>query len=722
MRLSKSLSREQIEAIAFAAIVTIAPILLCGFMFGFDIPLASAKFWGNPKNDMIAMTAAYEAYVRQPWTFPITMVSGLLPEPFSIVFSDSIPWLAILLKASGLGPYFNPLGLFLLISYPLQAWGMIALLRALGVKSRAALLLGAGLALLTPAWIARQFGHIALSGHWIVLWALALSVSSARFGLTGKRVAAFAGLAALATGVHAYHLVPIAACFGATLLSELAQQRGDAGKRVPLAAVAVLTAVAASAFILSYAEGVGGTGGADALGLYSMNLLGPVWPQASNLFGQHWNGSWYEGVLAPNGQYFEGYQYLGMGVLLMLLVTLGLLVRDLAAGRRPEIGFWTRWTPLILAMLVLNAWAVGWIVYAGPAHLFDVPKPSGKIAETLSVFRAHGRFFWAPAYLLMAIGINWVSRLRRPLGLGVLAALVAVQAYDTSPLRQGVRATFAEPDKVAVPAGMLTSPAVRNRPWVFRPTYFCSLNYGDIRVISQMALVAVRTGGALNTFATARATDTTPCDVVDPEMTRDAAPGDPRMTIVLSDGRLEGGLLQPVAKRTDCHRFARGVICGRDLDGVEGLTPVAAGELGRAREPIQTIRLDQPPRSPALVSGWSTLDPGGKGIWTVGHKAVFQLDAPAKIGPGGFVIDVTAIGFSDEPIRPQHVTLYTEGRPLGSHEVESSIFDKYRFTVPADVAKPGQTMVFTFDLPDARSARPDSRVLGIGVQEIKVLQ
>jgi len=101
MRSPKSLSRQRI---LLAAVVTIVPILLCGFMFGFDIPLASAPFWRMPKNDMMAMTAAYEAYVRQPWSFPITMVSGLLPKPFSIVFSDSIPWLSILLKASGLGP------------------------------------------------------------------------------------------------------------------------------------------------------------------------------------------------------------------------------------------------------------------------------------------------------------------------------------------------------------------------------------------------------------------------------------------------------------------------------------------------------------------------------------------------------------------------------------------------------------------------------------------
>ncbi len=719
MRFLKNLTREQI---AFAAVVTIVPVLLCGFMFGFDIPLASAKFWSNPKNDMIAMTAAYEAWVRQPWTFPLTMVSGLLPKPVSIVFTDSIPWLAIVLKASGLGRFFNPLGVFLMLSYPLQAWGMVALLRSLGVRNRVALVIGAFLALLYPTWICRQFGHIALAGHWLILFSLALSVSSARFGLSARRIGGFAAMAALATGIHAYHLVPIAACFGAALLAELVQRRLDAWKRVPIAAIAVLTAVAIPALLLGYGEGSGSTGGAGAIGFYSMNTLGPVWPQASNVFGQYWTGGWYRGTLDPNGgQYFEGFQFMGVGSLLLVLVMLGLLARDLADGRRPEIGFWTRWTPLILAMLVLTLWAIGWNVYVGPKLVASLPKPSGKVAEIIGGYRAHGRFFWAAGYLILAVAINWVSRLPKRWGLALLGLALAVQAFDSSPLRQGVRHVFAAPDDLDMPVAFARSPAIRGRPWVFRPTYFCSPNPLDERVISQMALIIERTGGTSNTFATARSNDAA-CETVDPELTMDAAPGDRRLTVVLANDKMEGGDLQPVAQRHDCYRFKRGVVCGRDLSGIQGLAPVLPGELAAQRAPIQAIHLDQPPKPQALLSGWADLDPGGKGIWTLGHKALFVLDAPKTIGPNGFYLDIAAIGFSDEPVRPQRVTLYAEGRRLDTQNVDTGNFYTYRFKVPADVVKPGQPIRFMFDLPDARHSHGDPRELGIGVQEIRVVQ
>ncbi len=715
MRPLKSVSREQV---LFAAVMTTVPILLCGFLFGFDIPLASARFWSVAKNDMISMTAAYEAFVRQPWTFPLGMVSGLLPKPVSIVFTDSIPWLSILLKALGLGGVFNPLGLFLALSYPLQAWGMATLLRALGVEGRVPLLLGAVLALTYPSWLARQFGHIALSGHWLILFALALSVASARFGLSWRRIGGFAALAALATGVHAYHLVPIGACFGAALLSELMQARPLAWRRVPLAALAVLAAVGVSAVVLGYGEGRGPTGGAAALGFYAMNLLGPVLPQASALLGQRWDGAWFSGVVDPTGgQAFEGYQYMGAGALLLLAVAaLGLAARRVRGERAPA-GALARWAPLALAMLALTVWAVGWEIYYGTHLVASLPRPGGALAELVGGFRAYGRFFWAPGYLLLALSVAAAARLPFKLGVSLLAAATLLQIADTSGLRQGVRSVFAGPDRLDIPARAFETPALRGRPWVFAPTYFCSPSHKDLRVMNQWILAAVRTGGTTNTFSTARTNDA-PCEQLPADIGRDAAPGDRRITVTMANGQLLGGFLQPLAARSDCYRTLRGVICGRDLEGL-GLQRVIRGELSDGGRVGRSLRLDRTPPPAGLRSGWAKLDPGGKGLWTLGHRAVFELRAPPSAATRDFFVDVVAIGFSDMPLRPQHVTLYAGDRRLNSVEVGPTDFGAYRFRVPGGAFQPDQLVTFAFDLPDARASL-DRRVLGIGVQEIMI--
>jgi hypothetical protein len=576
MRALKALDREQV---LFAVAATAVPILLCGFMFGFDIALNSAAFWALPKGDMAAMTAAWEAFARQPWHWPLTTVTGLHDKPVSIVFTDSLPWLAIALKATGLARWFNPMGLFLLLSYPLQVWSMIGLLRALGTRDRWVLLLGGLLSLVVPAWIERQFGHIALSGHWILILALILAVRSIREGLTWQRALGFAGLALFAVGIHAYHLVPIAACLGAAGLSEVTQRRPNGFWNAAIAGGLSGWAVWVGMKLLNYDDGLGATGGAAALGFYSMNLVGPLWPQASWLAGQGWTGEWFTGVVdATGGQAFEGFNYLGAGVLLLILAMVVGEAIGAIRQRGVTSGFWARWTPMVLAMLGLTLWAVGWSAYAFKTHLYDLPKPSGDLAETIGGFRAHGRFFWAVGYLLLALAVTWTAKLPRKVGLSVLVAALALQAVDTSNLRHAVRQVFAEPDWPAYPLVLTGSRVTAGRPWVFAPAYFCSPSQRDIRVIKQMNLAIVRNGGTTNTFATARNNDPA-CDQVRPEVAVDAAPGDRRIVVVMRNEQPRGGFLAPIAGRSDCYWFGRGVACGRDLGGLKGLRALKPGEV-----------------------------------------------------------------------------------------------------------------------------------------------
>ena len=565
--------------ILFALAATLIPVVLAGYMFGFDIVSAHAEFWTRPKGDMAVMSAAYEAFIRQPWHWPLTTVSGLGDKPISIVFTDSIPWLAIALKATGLWRLFHPIGLFLFLSYPLQVWSMIALLRALGVTDRWTLLLGGLLALMFPAWLARQFGHIALAGQWIELLGLALSVRAIREGLSWTRAAQFAGLFALICGVHAYHLPPVGAAFGAALLAELLQRRAGGWLRVLGAAAMAIAALAVSTWILDYRDGRGLTGGASALGVYSMNLVAPFWPQASKLAGQQWTGSWYTGVVDGNGaQAFEGYQYLGAGALLLIVAMAGFQLVGAVRNRGASGIFWARWTPMILAMVALTVWSVGWTAYAFKVHVYDLPKPSGQLAEVVGGFRAHGRFFWAVGYLLLALGVAWASRLPRRAAMAVLIGALAIQAIDTSLLRLGVRQIFGWTDPLAYPIALTASPKTAGRHWIFAPTYYCTPNYGDLVVMRQLFQAIVRNGGSANTYPTARSSDP-PCVVTRPETFVDAAPGDRRITVVMANGQQRGGFLNPIAQRQDCYRFAAGVVCGRDLDGIQGLTPVKPGDL-----------------------------------------------------------------------------------------------------------------------------------------------
>lgn len=176
-------------------------LLMFAHVMGLGVLSPDAAVWRNPPNDMSTMMAGYEAVVHEPWRFPPTVTSRLLaPEPISIVYTDSIPWLTLTLKLLGLGDAVNPLGLFYLIAYLLQAACMAWLASACGAKRPITLIAAAALGLLVPTWYVRQFGHVALSGHFIILFALALSATSARFGLSWKRILGFCLLAVLRRG------------------------------------------------------------------------------------------------------------------------------------------------------------------------------------------------------------------------------------------------------------------------------------------------------------------------------------------------------------------------------------------------------------------------------------------------------------------------------------------------------------------------------------------
>lgn len=698
-----------------------ASFALFEHVFGLGLASAAAEFWIMPKNDMTGMTAAYEAFLREPWDFPLAMVSRLLPEPVSIVFTDSIPWASIGLKASGVGSHFNQLGLFLLLSYPLQVLGMAALLRALGVRDVASLLIGCLLALVFPPWIARQFGHIALSGHWIILFALAAAVDAIRQGFGLRHAVWFCVLTAIACGVHPYHLVPIAACFGAALLAELVARGRKAVWHILGAALSVLATLALSAWTLGYTEGAGQSGGADALGFYSMNILGPFLPLGSAIFGHEWNGVWFSSELIGNdGQLFEGFQYLGTGIVAALIVMAGHLSLR-ARVHPPAPACLLRWGPLVVMMAILAGWAVGWTGYAGPWKVFDLPKPAGLVAEYLGHFRAHGRFFWAPGYLLTALVVVWATAfLPRKAMLSVLVVVLALQAYDTSPLRLGVREVFAAPERKAYPRALDTAESVAGRPWFFVPTYFCNPWPGDLLAVQQMVLMIVRRRGTTNTFPTARSKDG-PCDKRADWIGEMAAHDDPRIVVAMNNGRMTGGALETVASRQDCYRFSRGAICGNGLKNIEGLQKAERGELSDTfYDQILSVRMDDGKKPRALRSGWSK--PGKKGIWSDGSDASLMLDLPEfSTNAESILIDIRATAYSDSPSTPQRVVLEFNGRYVRELIVDHPFFRTYRVSVPVEGLRGDGRMSISFAFPDASTPRGDPRLLGIALQEIRVL-
>jgi hypothetical protein len=190
--------------------------------------------------------------------------------------------------------------------------------------------------------------------------------------------------------------------------------------------------------------GVGGyQGGAGGFGYYSMALDALINPGLQG----------YSRILsaAPQGegQVFEGFQYLGVGLLLTVAAAMvaAALVPE-ARARLRRMG-WLAW--LAPALLVLTALALsddiqlhGRVV----AHVsydwlpFDLP----------GMFRASGRLFWPCAYALVVAALQIVFALPRTFPLAICATALLVQACDLTAFAADVRsrtAAAAGPERFA---------------------------------------------------------------------------------------------------------------------------------------------------------------------------------------------------------------------------------------------------------------------------------
>ncbi len=367
------------------------------------------------KGDWVPHYFGWHYFRSEPWQWPPGAVRGYYaPLGTSIGLTDSIPLVGYALKplARWLPTPFQYLGPFLLASFALQG-ALAARLIGRRVASPLAQALGATLFVLLPTLLIRV-GHAALCAHWLILWALLLAT---RAQATRFAPAAWAALGLVAGMVQPYLAAMVLVVLGATAVSP-----GETALARRATALAAAVAATLAGWWISGLFLLGGERSLSAggLGYYSMNLLALVSPG-------EWSSFLPPLPIAVDGQTYEGFQYLGLGILLVLAFAMGLRAfgRGPAgpAGRAP---LWSTW--LIVACLAMTAFAVSPVVTLGSRTIVNL---DGRWTAPLALFRSSGRFVWPLVYLMLTSAIVAVMR-RAPgrLGLAVLAGAVVLQLVD----------------------------------------------------------------------------------------------------------------------------------------------------------------------------------------------------------------------------------------------------------------------------------------------------
>ncbi|HBK04834.1 MAG TPA: hypothetical protein DDZ81_03100 [Acetobacteraceae bacterium] len=413
------------------AISLLAACVWCAWLLDAGFVLGTSAFWRNPHGvigygwaDMPQTLSGYFYFQRDTWHVPLFQVAKLgAPQGTNIIFTDSIPWVALagrlLFQATGIP--VNLYGIWTVGCLAASAVTMTALVAALGQRNLAAAAMATVAGLCMPELLAR-WGHTSLMAQFEVPLALIFYVRNRRSGRPWRLFAQATALSVLALWSHAYLFAMVVSIVLATIAQAAAG--GSLRWRQAAGILAGLIVILGGLIHLSgYLQSRGELGTGASGPFFSMNLLSPFFPQRSGLLPP-----FHDTIADGTTRQYEGFSYLGGGVLLLLIATMQRQVQTLRNGLARH--------PCLLVLLAgCTLFALSNDIYLGTAHILHVPLPLW-VLEIASVFRSDGRFFWPVMYALTALAITAAIPLYGRRGVLLLIAGASLQWVDATPLRQ----------------------------------------------------------------------------------------------------------------------------------------------------------------------------------------------------------------------------------------------------------------------------------------------
>ncbi len=407
------------------------------FMFIYGIQILNPYYddWLLVGGDLSQHYIGWEGFRNSNWTFPFGLSDSLTyPTSISVIFTDSIPLLAVFFKLLSpiLPDTFQYWGIWGLIGFILTAVFSSLLIKKYSPHP-AYTLLASLFFTLSPTIFQRLYGHESLGGgQWLILASLLpLVYYRERYHKTGSSALFWALLAFLCVSIHIYFAVT---CFFALLafcLYDLLETKKL--KNALLSGTAYCLVALVTTFVLGGLKGGIKGKGAGEVGEFSANL--------NCLFNPLEYSRFFPGLpLHGNGQY-EGFAYLGLGIFILLFLTLIFLPLSIQKGAlsctKKSIAF------LIAAMLSF-LFALSPLVSCFDRLLFSIPLPR-VVNKLLVTFRSTGRMVWLCYYILYLAAISLFAHIqlgkseietkgKLTIKIVILSGCLILQIIDISPI------------------------------------------------------------------------------------------------------------------------------------------------------------------------------------------------------------------------------------------------------------------------------------------------
>ncbi len=553
---------------------------------------------------------------------------------------------------------------------------------------------------MTPFFMERLLRpHAALCGQFLVVYALLLYFKVADGQKQRRTFVLFTLLLAVALLIHVYLFAMVAAIYCCAVVNA-AIHPGRSWRDLGVGILGTAAAVAATILVAGHVSQSMYLTASLGFGHYSMNLLAPV-------ASPHHSFLYYRSLDATGGQ-FDGFNYWGIGIILLLCAGMPVLLKNcrMLLNRR----LW----PLTLGLLALTLFALSNQVYLGHQRIlsFDLPGPLFSLADQ---FRSSGRFFWVVSYAVMALAVCSGLSVRRRWAAAVLViAAVGLQLADTGSMRNGLRQVANVGEERPVAEERWNPILSVHQLVVLLPPTQCG---GSRNQYTEIGRIAAESGVAFHSVWAGRynMASLESCRALNKDVLDNGfRPG----VLYLVDTKALRSFRQRPELKKFCSQLEGRTLC--TLQRAELNLPPLAQDSGLALWPSDTTRFSALELADFLGIGWSYMERSG--VWSLGYQSELFFRLPSCedatslrvkilpfVGHEGQTVTLSANG--GEPVIRHYSEPNTENLviPIGTCDTDDPII-----AITFLVDKP----VSTLETGESGDARP----LGLHLMEAELLQ
>lgn len=370
----------------------------------------------------------WEFFRRSDWYFPLGLTDQLAyPLKTSVIYTDSIPIFAVFFKLfrSILPQQFQYFGIWGLLCFVLQGYYAAKILGERS-SSKTVILAGSVFFIVSPIMVFRMYYHTALAAHWLILLAIYFYFKHEKeYRDIFKPVMQWGILGILIGSIHLYFVPMCGAILLGYILCSIWKER-----KIRIRFFYPGISFSVGLFLTIYLLG-GFSSGADTgtnnLGLFSFNLNAFLNPMSYSTLLKNtslWNWPFY-----TQGQY-EGFSYLGMGIILLCACGIVLMIKNICRRRKPSV-YQVMTVLMSIGLIVLAASpTITW----NDKLLLQLPY-SSTIYKYWGIFGSCGRMAWPVVYFLMIFGITSIGNMkwkRKEISCVILILACVVQVVDLS--------------------------------------------------------------------------------------------------------------------------------------------------------------------------------------------------------------------------------------------------------------------------------------------------